>query len=62
MNRCVCFCFVAAMLLLFVQPHFAQGPGANPALLKAKAQNVPEIPYEPVPNFLKLPSSIVPSS
>jgi len=49
------FCFVVAAALMAIQPQFAQGPGANPALLKAKAQNVPEIPYEAVPNFLKLP-------
>src|SRR3954469_25065259 len=32
---------------------FAQG-----AILKAKAQNVPEIAYESVPNFLKFPPNI----
>src|SRR6476660_2886583 len=33
---------------------------ASPALgqTKAKAQNVPEIPYESVPNFLKLPPNL----
>lgn len=41
--------FVAAGLLL-ASPLFAQ--------TKAKAQNVPEIPYESVPNFLKLPSGL----
>ena len=49
------FCFVVTAALMAIQPQFAQGPGANPAMLKAKAQNVPEIPYEAVPNFLKLP-------
>src|SRR5580704_8666477 len=36
--------------LLFASPAFAQ--------TKAKAQNVPEIPYESVPNFLKLPAGL----
>ena len=58
MKPCLRFCFVAVVLLLSLQPNFAQGPGANPALLKAKAQNVPEIPYDPVPNFLKLPPNL----
>ena len=39
--------------LLMSSPLFAQGQ-----LLKAKAQNVPEIPYESVPNFLKFPPNI----
>ena len=58
MRRCLIYCFVAAAILLSVQPQFAQGPGANPAMLKAKAQNVPEIPAELVPNFLKLPPNL----
>ena len=33
-----------------LSPAFAQS--------KAKAQNVPEIPYESVPNFLKLPANL----
>ena len=41
-------CFVT--LLLAVAPAFAQ--------TKAKAQNVPEIPYDSVPNFLKLPPNL----
>jgi outer membrane protein assembly factor BamB len=52
------FWFVASTLLLSALPQFAQGPGANPAMLKAKAQNVAEIPAEVVPNFLKLPPSL----
>src|SRR5579872_5955204 len=32
--------------------------GAIQAQTKAKAQNVPEIPYESVPNFLKLPPNL----
>src|SRR3984893_11572314 len=58
MRRCLMYCFVAAAILLFVQSYFAQGPGANPAMLKAKAQNVPEIPAELVPSFLKLPPNL----
>src|SRR3954463_7753873 len=39
--------------LLLSGPVFAQGQ-----LLKAKAQNVPEIPYESVANFLKFPPNL----
>src|SRR3954451_10056792 len=39
--------------LLLSGPVFAQGQ-----LLKAKAQNVPEIPYESVANFLKMPPNL----
>jgi len=38
---------LAAALVLCAMPAFAQ--------VKASAQNVPEIPYDSVPNFLKLP-------
>jgi len=48
---------IVALMLLSVRPHFAQG-GGNPALLKAKAENVPGIAIEPVPNFLKLPPDL----
>jgi DNA-binding beta-propeller fold protein YncE len=57
------FCLVAA-LLLAATGAFPQAPGETavltPAQLKAraKAQNVPEIPYESVPNFLKLPPNL----
>ena len=44
------FYFIVAALLL-AAPVFAQ-PN------KAKAQNVPEIPYDSVPNFLKLPAGL----
>ena len=47
MKRFVLSCLAAA---LSVVPLFGQ--------LKAKAQNVPEIPYESVPNFLKLPPGL----
>ena len=40
----------AAALVLCAAPALAQQ--------KAKAQNVPEIPYESVPNFLKLPPGV----
>src|SRR5579884_2558618 len=42
--------WLAAAMLLCAQPQFAQS--------KAKAQNVPEIPYEAVPGFFKLPPNI----
>jgi hypothetical protein len=47
MQRCLASLSAVAMLLC-----------AGPALaqLKAKAENVPEIPYDSVPNFLKLPA------
>src|SRR5579863_10126989 len=41
---------LAAAALLFASPSFAQ--------TKAKAQNVPEIGYDSVPNFLKLPTGM----
>jgi sugar lactone lactonase YvrE len=48
MRRSLASCFLAAAAL------------AGPALAqtKAKAQNVPEIPYESVPNYLKLPAGL----
>ena len=48
MKRVFIACGVVAGILM-TAPLFAQGQS-----LKAKAQNVPEIPYESVPNFLKL--------
>ena len=52
-------CFAAASLLL-AQPQFGQTGNLTPAQqrAKAKAQNVPEIPWEAVPNFLKLPPNL----
>src|ERR1700740_3845163 len=46
MTRCLALVSAAAVMLC-----------AAPALAqqKAKAENVPEIPYDSVPNFLKLP-------
>ena len=54
-------CLVWA-LLACAAPQFAQTPaeGLTQAQLnaKAKAQNVPEIPFESAPNFLKLPPNL----
>src|SRR5689334_20274142 len=50
MKRCLTAGALAAGLLLAAAPSFAQS--------KAKAQNVPEIPFESVPNFLKLPPNL----
>lgn len=50
MRRPLLTSLTAAALLLPAGPAFAQ--------TKAKAQNVPEIPYTSVPNFLKLPSGL----
>jgi hypothetical protein len=49
-----------ALVLFGALPYFAQTGTLTPAQMraKAKAQNVPEIPYEAVPNFLKLPPNI----
>ena len=58
MKRLAVLFTVFATALLLAQAGFAQGPNANPAALKAKAQNVPEIPSEPVSNFLKLPAEL----
>jgi NHL repeat len=58
MKRMAVLFTVLAAALLLVQSGLAQGPNANPAALKAKVQNVPEIPSEPVSNFLKLPADL----
>src|SRR5205809_942815 len=50
MTRCLTSSFVLVVVALWGAPLFAQS--------KAKAQNVPEIPYESVPNFLKLPTGL----
>jgi sugar lactone lactonase YvrE len=50
MKRVLVFCLAAAPLLVTL-PALGQ-PN------KAKAQNVPEIPFESVPNFLKLPPNL----
>jgi len=47
-------------VLACAAPLLAQSAGLTQAQLnaRAKAQNVPEIPFEPVPNFLKLPAGL----
>ena len=61
MNGFQTLCSLAVMLL-FAGSGFAQAPagGLTPAQMnaKAKAQNVPEIPFDSVPNFLKLPPNL----
>src|ERR1700730_1261152 len=49
MKRCLTSYFVVVAVLC-AGPVLAQ--------VKARAQNVPEIPYESVPNFLKLPAGL----
>jgi len=49
MTRCLTSQLVLAMLIC-AGPAFAQA--------KATAQNVPEIPYDSVPNFLKMPPGL----
>src|SRR5882724_9955526 len=52
----------AAAALLAALPLFTQTPtdGLTPAQLsaRAKARNVPEIPFDSVPNFLKFPPNL----
>ena len=50
MRRCPSFCCVVA-ILTFAQPHFAQTLTPAQINARAKAQNVPEIPFESAPNF-----------
>src|SRR6266699_3007362 len=63
MKRCLRYCF-AAVVLLFALGNFARAQtptaGLTPAQMnaKAKAQNVPEIPFDSAPNFLKLPPNL----
>jgi hypothetical protein len=61
MKRFQSFCLLAVTLLV-TSSGFAQTPagGLTPAQMnaKAKAQNVPEIPFDSVPNFLKLPPNL----
>ena len=62
MKRSQKICLIVG--LLSAAPVFAQPPAGtenlSPAALatRAKVQNVPEIPYESVPNFLKMPPSL----
>ena len=50
---------LAAVAVLSTQIFFAQTLTRAQERAKAKAENVPEIPYESVPNFLKLPPGTV---
>jgi len=52
--------YYSVVALLCVQPHFAQAQTLTQAQMtaKAKAQNVPEIPFDSAPNFLKLPNGL----
>src|ERR1035438_647377 len=49
-----------SVAILSAMPMFAQTQDLTPAALaaRAKAQNVPEIPYESVPNLLKFPANL----
>jgi sugar lactone lactonase YvrE len=49
MRRCLTSCFVLVLVL---------SAGRLSAQTRAKAQNVPEIPYDSVPNFLKMPPGL----
>jgi DNA-binding beta-propeller fold protein YncE len=49
---------LAALALLFMPNFFGQTLTRAQERAKAKAQNVPEIPYESAPNFLKLPAGV----
>lgn len=49
---------LAAVAVLSTQTFFAQTLTRAQERAKAKAENVPEIPYESVPNFLKLPAGL----
>lgn len=63
MKICSAFCF-GAVALLSASPGHAQAPAGSEGLTqaqvnaRAKAQNVPEIPFESVPDFLKLPANL----
>ena len=67
MRRCLTGCLPVAALLMATTA-FAQGqpqiaspnmtPNQGQLNQKAKVQNVPEIPYDSVPNFLKLPDNL----
>src|ERR1039458_4393548 len=57
MRRCPSFCCVVA-ILTFARPHFAQTLTPAQINARAKVQNVPEIPFESEPNFLKMPANL----
>jgi sugar lactone lactonase YvrE len=47
-----------SVAILFAIPTFAQNLTPAALAARAKAQNVPEIPYESVPNLLKFPANL----
>lgn len=47
-----------SLAILSALPMFAQSLTPGALALQAKAQNVPEIPYESVPNLLKFPANL----
>src|SRR6266436_9299156 len=59
MKRSMNYCF-AIVVLLLAAPHFARAQDLTPAQMtaRAKARNVPEIPFDSAPNFLKLPPNL----
>src|SRR3982074_3501884 len=59
MKRSMNYCFPIAVLLI-ATPQFAQSPSFSPAQMtaRAKAKNVPEIPFDSAPDFLKLPANL----
>src|SRR4051794_12087128 len=63
MRKCIAVC-LGAVALISGGSVRAQAPAGNEGLTaaqvaaKAKAQNVPEIPFDSVPNFLKMPPNI----
>jgi hypothetical protein len=58
MKHCLMVCALTVGLL--ATAHYAVAQALTPAqlALKAKLEGVPEIPYEAVPNFLKLPEDL----
>src|ERR1700692_1526557 len=59
MRRSMKYCFVIGVLL-FAKPHFVPAQGLTPAQMtaRAKARDVPEIPFDSAPNLLKLPPNL----
>jgi len=59
MKRSMNYCF-AIVVLLLAAPHFARAQDLTPAQMTARAtaRNVPEIPFDSAPNFLKLPPNL----
>src|SRR5246127_4142661 len=52
--------YIPVVVLLLAMPQFAPAQSLTPAQMnaRAKAQNVPEIPFDSAPNFLKLPPNL----